>query len=203
MGNSIKALIFDMGGVLLQTEDSNPRESMAERFGTTRRALEQFVFLSPTSLLSEVGNMTDMEHWQTVLDHFSVKGLSPQAAYRQFFSGDVVNQTLLDFITALKEEYKIGLLSNAWMNARENLRRRYDFLDYFDVSIFSAEAGTRKPEPAIFLKILNRLNVQAEEAIFIDDFEENIQGATKLGLHAIHYTDNASTVARIHEILKK
>ena len=67
MNNNFKAIIFDMGGVLLRSMDPKPREALANRFGTTRKELEKFVFHGPTSLQSEVGQVTDIFHWQTVL----------------------------------------------------------------------------------------------------------------------------------------
>jgi len=201
MTTLIKALIFDMGGVILRTQDHAPRELMAKRFHTSRRELEDYVFMSPSSLLSEVGKKSNYEHWQTVLDNFNVDGVNPETAYRDFFSGDVVNSELLDYIDFLRPDYRIGLLSNAWSNARENLSKMFEFLEHFEVSIFSSELGVRKPDPEIFYEFLRRLDVKAEESIFIDDFKENIKGAKAVGLHAILFKNNPSAVLAINNLL--
>ena len=197
----IKALIFDMGGVILRTQDHKPRELMAKRFHTSRRELEDYIFMSQSSLLSEVGKKSNYEHWQTVLDYFDVDDVNPETAYRDFFSGDVVNSELLDYIDVLRPNYRIGLLSNSWSNARENLSRMFEFLKHFEVSIFSSELGVRKPDPEIFYEFLRKLEVTAEESIFIDDFEENINGAKAVGLHAILFKDNPSVVLAINKLL--
>jgi len=203
MISDIKAVIFDMGGVLLRTVDPTPRENMAARFNTTRKKLEQFIFMSPTSVQSEKGLISDTNHWQTVLDHFQQKGISVEEAYAEFFSGDQIDHDLLNFADSLKPEYKIGLLSNAWVNARQHLSKRYKFIDVFDVSIFSAEVGSRKPEERIYLIMLETLGVSVEQAIFIDDVPENVEGARKIGIFAIPYINRVNLITQLHNCLKK
>ncbi|HHE40946.1 MAG TPA: hypothetical protein ENL10_05550, partial [Candidatus Cloacimonetes bacterium] len=121
MAETYKAVIFDMGGVILRTEDPTPREELAEEFGTTRKELEKFIFISPTSIQSEVGAISDEEHWKVVLEHFMRTDLTFEEVYERFFSGDKIDQKLLEFAKSLKPQYQIGLLSNAWENARKHL----------------------------------------------------------------------------------
>ena len=64
--NTIKALIWDMGGVLLRTEDGIPRKRLAGRLGTTRRALEELVFGSPSAKQAMRGEIAVEEHWAAV-----------------------------------------------------------------------------------------------------------------------------------------
>lgn len=203
MASDIKAFIFDFGGVILRTRDFSYREKLARNFKTTRSELEKFVFASPSSLLSERGKKTHEAHWQTILLEFSAIGISAEEAYTQFFSGDELNVELLNYIHKLQKQYKVGLLSNAWANSRENLSKHFKFLEYFDESIFSAEIGIRKPKPGIFNVMLNRLNVEPTEAVFVDDFKENIMGAREIGLKTILFNDNSSTIQAIEKYLKE
>jgi len=197
----IKTVIFDMGGVILRTTDPAPREQMAQRFGCSRAELEDFVFSSPTSVQSEIGQLDDMEHWTVVLEHFHQTGITPLEAYYEFFSGDQIDQDLLNFARSLKKERTIGLLSNAWVNARQRLGALYDFIDAFDVALFSSEVGVRKPEKAIFDLMLEKLDAEPQEAIFIDDFYVNIQGAEAAGLSALLYKNNDDIICRLRRLL--
>lgn len=190
-----------MGGVILQTIDPTPRERMAQRFGCSRTELEDFVFSSPTSVQSEIGQLDDMEHWRVVLEHFKQKNIHPLDAYHEFFSGDEIDQELLNFARSLKKERKIGLLSNAWVNARQRLGGLYDFIDVFDAAVFSSEVGVRKPEKAIFDLMLSRLDVQPHEAIFVDDFLINIRGAKEAGLHTVQYKENSRAIKEINDLI--
>lgn len=64
---------------------------------------------------------------------------------------------------------------------------QYDFLHWFDGRVVSGEEMTRKPFADIYLKLLNRYNVDAAEAIFIDDNFRNIEAAQQLGISSIHF----------------
>jgi beta-phosphoglucomutase-like phosphatase (HAD superfamily) len=67
----IKAVIFDMGGVILRTVDPTKREAMAKRLGVTRSELEAVVFQSETSVQSELGQLSEAGHWKAVLAYFN------------------------------------------------------------------------------------------------------------------------------------
>lgn len=198
---TIKAVIFDMGGVILRTEDPGKREAMAQRLGTTRRDLEYMLFLSPSALETEFGRITEVEHIHNVLKHYGQAIEDHAHFYNEFFCGDVMDEKVIDFIKDLKKNYKVGLLSNAWMNIRKNLSDYYDFVDIFNVSIFSAEVGLRKPDERIFKLILDRLGVEAQEAIFVDDFLENVNGAAEVGLHVVHFKNRDQAIADVKRIL--
>lgn len=190
-----------MGGVILRTIDPAPRERMAQRFGCSRAELEDFVFSSPTSVQSEIGLLSDMDHWREVLRHFNQTGITPEEAYYEFFSGDAINQELLNFALSLKQKMKIGLLSNSWENARQRLGGLYEFIDVFDIALFSSEIGVRKPEQAIFDLMLAKLDAKPQEAVFIDDFYVNIRGAEAAGLYSIHFENNEDTIREVNDLI--
>ena len=194
-------MIFDMGGVLLRTVDPAPREAIAKRFGVTRRELEAFVFSSETSILSEEGKLSDVAHWQTVMRHFGQPAGDHIQLYDEYFAGDAIDQRLLAFAASLKPKYKLGLLSNAWENARPLLRARFDFIDTFDESIFSYEVRARKPDAAMYQAILNLMDVPPEEAVFIDDVLENVEGAQAVGMQALHFSGTETLISTLSDLL--
>jgi HAD superfamily hydrolase (TIGR01509 family) len=198
--NRITTVIFDMGGVLLRTVDPAPREAIAKRFGVTRRELEAFVFSSETSILSEEGKLSDVAHWQTVMRHFGQPAGDHIQLYDEYFAGDAIDQRLLAFAASLKPKYKLGLLSNAWENARPLLRARFDFIDTFDESIFSYEVRARKPDAAMYQAILNLMDVPPEEAVFIDDVLENVEGAQAVGMQALHFSGTETLISTLSDL---
>jgi glucose-1-phosphatase len=203
MKNNIKAVIFDMGGVLLRTVDPGPRDAMARRFGTTRKELEMLVFRGPTSVQSEVGEISDIAHWETVLKQFGREEEKPLDVYAEYFSGDAIDQGMLDFAKSLKPEYKIGLLSNAWVDSRNKLGSMFCFIETFDTALFSAEVKVRKPGKEIFLLMMDKMKVKPEECIFIDDFIENIEGAKKIGMRAILFKNAQETIQEVNAMLER
>jgi len=198
----IKAVIFDMGGVLLRTEDTSARDAIAKRFGVTRQELEAVVFSNESSIRSEQGKLSDVEHWQMVMRHFGQPVGDHLPLYNEYFSGDFIDQRLLRFAASLKPQYKLGLLSNAWESARPLLSERFDFLDIFDHSIFSYEVKIRKPDPAIYNAILEMMMVQPQEAIFIDDLLENVEGAKAVGMVALHFESTDQVIQVIKQRLR-
>ena len=172
MEKKYKAIIFDMGGVLLRSVDSAPRDAIARRFGTTREELEKFVFRSPTSVQSEIGEVSDIFHWKTVLRHFGHGEEDPRKIYTEYFSGDAIDQELMKFAESLKPDLKIGLLSNAWVDSRKRLGALFHFIEIFDISIFSAEVKARKPEPEIYRIMLEKLEQNRMSAFLLMIFRK-------------------------------
>jgi len=99
-------------------------------------------------------------HWETVLAHFNQND-DPVQAYSEYFSGDAIDKELMTFILSLRSNYHLGLLSNAWVDARNKLGKLYNFIDVFDVSIFSAEVKLRKPDEKLYQLILEKTECSA------------------------------------------
>lgn len=87
-----------------------------------------------------------------------------------------------------KEGYKLGLISNTIFPAKFHLQEleRFGLYPYFDLILFSSEAGYKKPHPFIFKQGLDNLKIEPEESIFIGDkLIEDIGGAKNIGMKTI------------------
>lgn len=188
---TIRAVIFDYGGVLVRTEDDGLRRAWEQRLGLEAGELDRIVFDSDTARLAGIGRLDEAEHWRWVARRL---GLSPEeaAAFEvDFFAGDRADAELVALLRDLRPRYKTGLLSNCWPSLRNTLRHQQ--LDgLFDAIILSCEVGAAKPDPRIYQEALRQLGVAPDEAVFIDDFPANVAGARALGLHAIHFRDTPS-----------
>ncbi len=190
---NIRAVIFDLGGVLLRTENPQPRLDLAKRFGLTKNNLEKLVFGSETSVQAEVGAVAPREVWNHVQKTLRIADEDLPTFQDAFWAGDRLDEDLLLFVNSLRGRYRTVLLSNAWSDMRKNVARRFGKLDAFEMQIFSAEVGLRKPSPEIFQLVLDLLGADPEEAVFVDDFSENIQAAQKLGLRTIQFKNAQQT----------
>jgi epoxide hydrolase-like predicted phosphatase len=199
--DTIKAIIFDMGGVFVQTTDKNPRSNLAKKYGLDDEALSLLVFQSETAQKATIGEIDENDHWKFIGDHFGVNPLELANFQEDFWGGDTLDEDLVRFTKTLKEKYKIGLLSNAWSGARALLTRKFGFLDLFDVSVFSAEVKMAKPDPKFYFWMLNKLNVKAQEALFVDDYIENITAAKELGFKTVHFKNTIGTINKISELI--
>ena len=94
------------------------------------------------------------------------------------------------------------VLSNATFDLEERvLDSKYGILDRFDFVVNSSRLGMIKPDPAIYHHTLDRLGVEAHEAIFVDDLPENVVAARELGIHAIQFQSDAQATADVRHIL--
>jgi putative hydrolase of the HAD superfamily len=199
--HTIKAIVFDMGGVFVQTKDKNPRTQLAQRLGLSYEELSQVVFESETAQLATEGTIEEAAHWTFIANHFDLNDAQLNRFWDDFWGGDALDQELYAFARGLKKKYALGLLSNAWDGARNLLKRKFGFLEIFDVAIFSAEAKMAKPDPKFYHWMLDALKVKAGETIFVDDFIENIQAARNLGFNTVHFISTPQAIEEINKII--
>ncbi len=182
----IQAVIWDFGGVLVRTEDKIPRTRLAERLGLTYAQIDQLVFGSPSAFQGAVGEISAVQHWQSICQTLNLPVEQAARLRQEFFAGDRLDQELVGYIRSLRPRYRTALLSNAWDDLRQDLEQ-LGLLDVFDETIISAEVRLRKPDLHIFQLAINRLGVNPAQAVFVDDFLENITAARQAGLAAIHF----------------
>lgn len=201
MAEKIKAIIWDMGGVLLRTEDYTSRIKIAQQYGVTLAEVEAQVFGSESAALATVGEISEPDHWRNIGKALKIPADQLVEFQSQFWGGDKLDGELVTFIRTLKKNYRTALLSNAWSGAREVLTTAKPCIDAFDVVVFSCEVGLAKPDPAIYHKVLTLAGVKAEEAIFVDDVQENIDAANTVGIHGVRFTSAHQAIADVRRLL--
>ncbi|MEI7846215.1 MAG: HAD family phosphatase [Chloroflexota bacterium] len=197
---SIKAIYFDLGGVILRTEDKTPRAILGSEFGMSYEEIDRFVFESKTSALASIGKVTEEEHWLDVTRRLNLPETEMPRIRTAFFSGDRVDQDIIDLLRSLRKTHKTGLISNAW----DDLRRwiiSQEFDDAFDFITISAEFGIAKPDARIYQYALENLGVEAQQAIFVDDVEKNISACEVMGMHGVHFRSTQQAMADIRQLL--
>jgi glucose-1-phosphatase len=198
MTAEVKAVIFDLGGVILRTEDAQPRTALAERFGITRQELEDVVFNNPIAQQAERGQATMEAVWAEIARRLDLPGEQIREVRRSFFGGDRVDFELIELIQQLRGRYRTALLSNTWIvDLPAFLRDDLQVPDTFDVVISSAQARTAKPDPEIFHIALDKVGARPEEAVFVDDSTFNIQAAAALGIHTVRFLNTAQARAEL------
>ena len=197
---SIRAVFFDLGGVILRTEYQAPRQHLAEKLGMEYDDLVKVVFDSESGYQASMGAITPDAHWAAVIKRLKRPASEMESIRHEFFAGDIIDRTLLKFLRSLRGTYKTGLISNAWGDLRDYIvREKFD--DAFDHMIISAEVGAVKPDAKIFKIALEQAGVQAHEAVFVDDFAVNIEGCEKVGMQGIYFEDTESTLQQLKELL--
>ena len=201
---SIRAVLFDLGGVIVRTEYQAPRQHLAESLGMDYEDIEKLVFASgnqSSHVRATLGQISEDEHWLNVMKLLKQPASESERIRTEFFAGDIVDRTILDYLRSLKPQYKTGLISNAWSGLR-NFILREKFEDVFDVIIISSEVGLAKPAEEIFHLALKHLEVSPPEAVFVDDFLPNIEACQKVGMHGVHFREVESAMKQLKNLLK-
>ena len=192
----IKAVIWDIGGVIARTEDLAPRDQLAQELGVTRQQLNHLFFSGPEGTRAQNGEISRSELIAYVRSELNLAPGEYTDLEERFFAGDRVDTALVAYIRSLKPRYKTGIISNAWSQLPEVLKG-WDIIDAFDVIIGSGDEGMMKPDPRIYHLALSELGVEPEEAIFVDDFIENIEGARRLGMLGIHFKNTEQALGEL------
>lgn len=177
----VKAIIFDFAGVIgtdgywvwLKENVSNIEEKRP--------------FFQKISEEVDKGTITNKKFVEQIAKE---SGKDVNIIWPQIFSKIVINTELLEYITQLKRQYKIGLLTNFTYEWLDELFQKYNLTPYFDQTLISSQYKLIKPEAEAFYKILELLQVSKEEAVFIDDRQGHVDASNKLGLKAFLFTGN-------------
>jgi epoxide hydrolase-like predicted phosphatase len=183
----IQAVIFDIGGVLIRTEDHAPRRRLETQLGLEPGAAEYIVFNSADGLRTQRGEFSEEENWQRVQRELKLSDTDLALFRREFWAGDTLDGALVDYIRRLHGRYQTAIISNAMPGLMTLVTGKYPIADAFDVIIGSGDVRVTKPDPTIYRLALDKLGRQPDEAIFVDDSLPNIEGARAVGLHVIHY----------------
>lgn len=197
---SVRAVFFDFGGVIMRTEYQSPRQHLAERFGMDYDDIDKFVFASETARRASVGAISEDAHWAEVLKRLKRPATEIKPFKDEFFGGDVIDRSLVEYIRSLRGKIHTGLISNAWSGLREYITTE-KVIDVFDSVTISAELGVVKPEGRIYQHALDQARVKAEDALFVDDMNINLEGCEELGMTGILFRDPQQCIAQIEQLL--
>lgn len=197
---TIRAALFDAGGVLVRNEDLSAHRKWEALLGVGDGQLHNFLFSSADADRAFVGQISEDELFGRVAERLRLDAAQRAELMRDFWAGERVDARLLDFIRALRPRYKTALISNAWSRARESFARQ-GILDVMDAVVISAEVGLMKPDPRIYQLAAARLQVAPGECLFVDDKAENLAGASAAGMRPLQFHDTDQCIHDIQTLL--
>jgi epoxide hydrolase-like predicted phosphatase len=203
LNTNIRAVIFDIGGVMIRTEDKRPRTMLADAFAMTFEQLENLVFNGERGHAAQRGEISAEENWEQIRKELDLRPDELTPVRDTFFAGDVLDRDLITFIRSLRSDFTTAIITNAFDDVREALTTKFKIADAFDHIVVSAEEGMMKPDPRIYQKALSLCGVEPGEAVFIDDFPHNIQAAQKLGMQAIWFREREQALQALKNLLGK
>jgi epoxide hydrolase-like predicted phosphatase len=197
----IRAVVFDIGGVLEITPDLGVHRLWETRLGLPAGEIDER--MADVWMGGSLGTITLADVHQAIRDRVGLDEQQLAAymadAWREYLGS--ANTELIDYARRLRPRYRTGILSNSFVGAREREQAAYGFEDLVDEIVYSHEAGMSKPDPRIYALVCERLGVHPSEMIFLDDVQRCVAGANEAGIHAIHYRNNAQAIEEIGALL--
>ena len=198
---AIRAVVFDIGGVLEITPDLGVTQLWETRLRLPAGELNKR--MHDAWAAGSIGTITEDDVHQAITHRLGLDGQQLAALmadiWREYLG--TANTELIEYARQLRPRYRTGILSNSFVGAREREQAAYGFEDLVDEIIYSHEAGITKPDPRVYALICARLGVRTQETVFLDDADLCVDGAREAGIHAVHYQDNAQAIEEIEKLL--
>jgi putative hydrolase of the HAD superfamily len=205
----IRALVTDFGGVLT-TPLSAGFSSYYDETGVSAQELGEAMGRATEAhgehplYALERGEISEAEFGRRLNDQLEA-GFDLGRLRDLLFERIEPNEPMIEFVADVRGRgLRTALLTNNVREWEPLWQAKLPPLDsLFDVVVDSAFVGMRKPEPEIFVLTLERLGLQAEECLFVDDLELNCEAARELGLNAVRHEEAEATIAEIEAIFTK
>lgn len=198
----ITVVIFDIGGVLLDSEKSVHLvyEELGKKFGLPADKCRKYYESYRTRLLN--GKISERQFFGMFKKDFSLTAstddlseLWVEIALKKIKS----NKQLLRTVTRLRKVAKVIALSNV-TEMRSALDRRLGIYNDFDQTFLSYQLKMIKPNKNIFRYVIKRLKVGPDQMLFIDDQEMNVATARHFGMKAITFKSNTQLFTELHRL---
>ncbi len=183
----IKNIVFDIGNVLTDfcwekfLQDKGFDEEMVARIANAS-------VLCPLWGEFDRGSMSDEEIINAFIEKDPEIEVQIRQAYENIHGMVTKREYAIPWIKELKEKgYQVFYLSNFAYKSYVECNDALDFMPYMDGGILSYRDKVVKPEPAIYKLFLERFGLRAEESVFLDDLQKNIDAAKALGMHGIQF----------------
>lgn len=185
--DGVRNIIFDLGGVLYNVEYSLVEQEFSALQKPSKQAITYTRQTQPEVFSQyEIGAITTEEFCAGLRKDLGLEGSDEEIAqaWNAMLLGVYPGRNAL--IWRLKQRYGLALLSNTNALHIEHIKPEcQELLSLFDRLFYSFEVGLRKPDIAIFRKVLETMNYLPEETLFIDDSHQHIEAARQCGLRTL------------------
>jgi putative hydrolase of the HAD superfamily len=198
-GGSYRGLLVDYGGVLTSSlfesfrsfcelEGLEP-ESVGRRFRNDPACRELLIGLETGKLAEEEFEL----HFAEIL------GVSAPGLIDRLFAGSRPEEPMLEAVlSARRAGIRTGLVSNSWGTRRYDRQR---LSELFDGIVISGEVGIRKPAAEMYELGAQRIGVNPEACVFVDDLPFNLGPAAELGMATVHHVSSEQTIEELERLL--
>jgi glucose-1-phosphatase len=188
-GSGIRAIIFDIGRVLVRVDVGRAKAGLAKGLSLSPEELWSAIEKDPRWADWQEGRMSPRDWYLNLSSRLGIA-----LDFEQFTA--VWNSTLdpepilpLPLFESLSKRYRLGLLSNTDPIHVAKLESTYEFFRFFPAAVrtYSCAIGASKPSPIVYQAALKACKTRAQEAVYIDDILAYVEAARRLGMRGIQF----------------
>ncbi len=196
---TIKAILFDMGNVLIFFDAKRSSKAFSEAVGVPEDKIWQAFFISELERSYTRGEISSEEFYRRVVEHFPKK--IDFATFAKLWNDIFTENHEMDvLLRKLKKHYPLYLISNTNDLHFEYVTTQFPISKHFTKCFPSHVVGHRKPDKAMFEHVLQEIKLKPEETVFIDDIREFVDSAKRLGIHGIQFTSRQALETELRRL---
>ncbi len=185
----IKAILFDIDGVLLDSEESNREffRRVLGRFGYKAPTKEEYRKAFHLTLRDAIGALTEEKDEKKIAEMWNYGTTLPD------YPDDLLKipEGLTETIEQLKKKYKLGIVTSRLKIGVEEFFNFSGLKKYFDTAVFLEDYSRPKPDPECLFLALSRLKVKPKETVYVGDAEADMIAAQKAEVYFVLFPENS------------
>ncbi len=197
---AIKAIVFDIGGILIEESGSKSRELLEKKFNIHTDTFKEF---AKKNLQQSFKGLHYNKFFSKLIKQLKLN-LTPSQLSTEWVNArnkiSVYHKEIEELIKKLRKNYNVSCNTNTTI-LNDKSKARIKAYRLFSFCIKSTQEKSAKPERKIYLttiKKLKKLKIKPDEAIFIDDQHENLPPAEKLGFRTILYKNTNQLIKSLN-----
>lgn len=179
---NIKGVILDLDGVYFQDGTKNFLDNVALKFGVSRDKVADLYLKSDEMMKYKRGEIDRETFWNFFINELGIESTMEELLniLQEGYNQNPIARNILHVLK--KDGIKSIICTNNFRERINVLNQKFNFVDDFDLTIFSYDFGMLKPD--LISKVIETSGLKPEEILFLDDSEKNVEGAKKLGVIA-------------------
>jgi HAD superfamily hydrolase (TIGR01509 family) len=199
----IKVITFDLDGVYFTPQSFKDFKSKLPKKIIDEEQINWVLYKSPEMMNFKSGKISEDEYWEYVRKALLVD-IEKSEIYKLLRDCYQINQKVRNYVNEIKTRgFKTAICSNNFITRIRELNIKFNFLQDFDIKIFSYEVGITKPNIGIFQELVRQSQVKPQEIAYSDDDETKLSGAKELGIQSFVYEDFDQFKTEIEDLISK
>jgi len=196
----IKNIVFDVGNVLVRWD---PRFIISQAFPQHHNPAElaTALFKNQIWLNLNLGLITEQEALRHYQQQFGFENHELQNLMEIAKASLTPIEESINLLKSLQQDFELYALTDNTKAIMAYLTQKYDFWPVFQGIVVSAEVGHLKPSQEIYQHLLSTYQLIAKETVFIDDYLINVEGARKMGIHAIQFQNTQQCILELQKFI--